>query len=140
MFDRSDIRAAADAGILTRDQANRLEAFLATRADPVTKAMPEQTENLRFRNNFNDIFITTGIVILAMGLTAITGLFFGPRFWTMVSGGSVGAFGAIILMPVAGVMWLLAEYFGPRVASSVIGLEALFILTIVALRWRGKLT
>ena len=35
---------------------------------------------------------------------------------------------------------LLAEYFGPRVASSVIGLEALFILTIVALRWRGKLT
>jgi hypothetical protein len=114
MFDRSDIRAAADAGIITRDQASRLEAFLATRADPVTRAMPEQTENLRFLNNFNDIFITIGIVILAMGLTAITGLFFGPNFWSMVTGNNAGAFGALILMPVAAVMWLLAEYFGRR--------------------------
>ena len=130
MFDRSDIRAAADAGILTRDQANRLEAFLATRADPVTKAMPEQTENLRFLNNFNDIFITTGIVILAMGLTAITGLFFGPRFWTMVSGGSVGAFGAVILMPVAGVMWLLAEYFGRRRRMLLPSMAAITVFTL----------
>ena len=30
MFDRSDIRAAADAGIITRHQASRLEAFLAS--------------------------------------------------------------------------------------------------------------
>ncbi|MBK8199528.1 MAG: hypothetical protein IPK75_14335 [Acidobacteria bacterium] len=114
MFDRSEIRAAVEAGILTRDQASRLEAFLASRADPVVKSAAATDENLRFLNNFNDIFITIGIVILAMGLTAITGLFFGPRFMSMVTGGSVGSFGALILMPVAGVMWLLAEYFGRR--------------------------
>ena len=112
MFDRSDIRAAADAGIITRDQASRLEAFLATRVDPVTKAMPEQTENLRFLNNFNDIFITIGIVILAMGISAITGLFFGPNFWSLARSGNAGMFGVVILMPVAAIMWLLAEYFG----------------------------
>jgi hypothetical protein len=130
MFDRSDIRAAADAGIITRDQASRLEAFLATRADPVTRAMPEQTENLRFLNNFNDIFITIGIVILAMGLTAITGLFFGPRFMSMVTGGSVGSFGALILMPVAGVMWLLAEYFGRRRRMLLPTMAAILVFTL----------
>ena len=130
MFDRSDIRAAADAGIITRDQASRLEAFLAARADPVTRAMPEQTENLRFLNNFNDIFITIGIVILAMGLTAITSLFFGPNFWSMVTGGNAGAFGAIILMPVAAVMWLLAEYFGRRRRMLLPTMAAILIFTL----------
>lgn len=130
MFDRSDIRAAADAGIITRDQASRLEAFLAARADPVTRATPEQTENLRFLNNFNDIFITIGIVILAMGLTAITGLFFGPNFWSMVTGGNAGAFGAIILMPVAAVMWLLAEYFGRRRRMLLPSMAAISIFTL----------
>jgi len=130
MFDRADIRAAVDAGIITRDQASRLEAFLAARADPVTKAAPGQDENLRFLNNFNDIFITIGIVILAMGLTAITGLFFGPRFWSMVTGGSVGAFGAIILMPVAAAMWLLAEYFGRRRRMLLPTMAAVAIFTL----------
>ncbi|HRK66504.1 MAG TPA: hypothetical protein PKY73_03035, partial [Hyphomonas sp.] len=65
MFDRTDLRAAVDAGIITRDQASRLEAFLTKRADPVAQVAPDQGENLRFLNNFNDIFITIGIVILA---------------------------------------------------------------------------
>lgn len=114
MFDRSDIRAAQEAGILTRDQASRLEAFLAARADPAVKAAASEPENLRFLNNFNDIFVTIGIVILAMGLTAVTALFFGPQFWGMVSGGRATMLGAMILMPVAAVMWLIAEYFGRR--------------------------
>ena len=114
MFDRSDIRAAEEAGILTRDQANRLEAFLISRSDPAVKAAASQPENLRFLNNFNDIFITIGVVILAMGLTATAGLIFGPQFWGMATGGRAGAFGALILMPVALIMWLLAEYFGRR--------------------------
>lgn len=114
MFDRSDIRAAEEAGILTRDQASRLEAFLIARSDPAVNAAAGQPENLRFLNNLNDIFITIGIVILAMGLTAITALVFGPQLWGMVTGGRAGALGALILMPVAGVMWLIAEYFGSR--------------------------
>ena len=35
---------------------------------------------------------------------------------------------------------LLADHFGPRLASTVIGLEALAILAVVAIRWRGRLT
>ncbi|MBA3067166.1 MAG: hypothetical protein FP825_01635 [Hyphomonas sp.] len=130
MFDRSEIRAAVEAGILTRDQATRLEAFLAHRADPVVKSAAGSDENLRFLNNFNDIFITIGIVILAMGLTAITGLFFGPQFWSMVTGGNAGAFGAVILMPVAGVMWLLAEYFGGRRRMLLPSMAAITIFTL----------
>lgn len=114
MSDRSDIRAAADAGIITRDQASRLEAFLSARADAETQATPERAENLRFLNNFNDIFITLGIVILAMGLTAISGLLSGPNAWSMVAGNTAGGVGVVILMPVAAIMWLLAEYFGRR--------------------------
>ncbi|MCA8901021.1 MAG: hypothetical protein KDA53_07190 [Hyphomonas sp.] len=113
MFDRSDIRAAVEAGILTRDQASRLEAFLASRADPATPVATEG-ENLRFLNNFNDVFVTIGIVILAMGLTAVTGLMFGAQAFAVGSGGNPSMAGAIILLPVAGVMWLLAEYFCRR--------------------------
>lgn len=130
MFDRSDLRAAVDAGIITRDQASRMEAFLTKRADPVSQVAPEQGENLRFLNNFNDIFITIGIVILAMGLTAVTSLFFGPQFWSMVTGGNAGAFGAIILMPVAGVMWLLAEYFGRRRRMLLPTMAAISVFTL----------
>lgn len=114
MFDRSDIRAAVDAGVLTRDQASRLEAFLSSRSDPAVAPAASQPENLRFLTNFNDIFVTIGIVILAMGLTAVTAVVFGPHFWSFVSGGRAAGFGALVLMPVAGVMWLIAEYFGRR--------------------------
>jgi hypothetical protein len=132
MFDRTEIRAAVDAGIITRDQASRLEAFLVSRATPDTSAAPVQAqdENLRFLNNFNDIFITIGIVILAMGLTAVTGLFFGPQFWSMVTGGNAGAFGAIILMPVAAAMWLLAEYFGRRRRMLLPTMAAISVFTL----------
>lgn len=132
MFDRSEIRAAVEAGILTRDQASRLDAFLASRAAPEPGAAPVAVpdENLRFLNNFNDIFITIGIVILAMGLTAITGLFFGPKFWSMLTGGNASAFGALILMPVAGVMWLLAEYFGRRRRMLLPTMAAISVFTL----------
>lgn len=132
MFDRSEIRAAVEAGIITRDQASRLEAFLTSRTAPEPGAAPVavQDENLRFLNNFNDIFITIGIVILAMGLTAITGLFFGPKFWSMLTGGNASAFGAMILMPVAGVMWLLAEYFGRRRRMLLPTMAAITVFTL----------
>lgn len=132
MFETSDIRAAVEAGIITRDQATRLEAFLAHRATPPAQALASANadENLRFLNNFNDIFITIGIIILAMGMTAVTGLFFGPQFWSMVTGGSAGAFGALILMPVAALMWLLAEYFGRRRRMLLPTMAAVAIFTL----------
>lgn len=34
---------------------------------------------------------------------------------------------------------LLADHFGPQIASTVIGLQAMVVLLVVALRWRGPL-
>ena len=48
MFDRSDIKAAQDAGILTKDQASRFEAFLAARADPATPVATDAAEYVRY--------------------------------------------------------------------------------------------
>ena len=110
MFDRSDLAAAVEAGAINADAAARLEAFLAARRDPAGTA---DSETLRFLANFNDIFITIGIGILAIGLTALTGLMFGPSSTTLMQG-SVAMAGALVLLPVAAAMWLLMEYFCAR--------------------------
>ena len=65
MFDRTDIRAAVEAGAISDDAAKRLEAFLKARNDPERMLDPE---NLRFLSNFNDVFLTIGIVVLMTGL------------------------------------------------------------------------
>lgn len=111
MFDRSDLAAAKEAGLLTDAQLNRLEAFITQRNDP---AAAGHSESLRFLSNFNDVFITIGIIILAIGLTAVTAVIVGPMVGSLATGGSLAFAGAFILMPVAGAMWLLAEYFCKR--------------------------
>lgn len=108
MFDRSDIQAAIKAGAMSQDQAARLEGFLAARGDPAGESA---AENLRFLANFNDVFITIGLIILAVGLTAVTSTLFGGMLAGMASRGALAWSGILILMPVAGVMWVLAEYF-----------------------------
>lgn len=65
MFDKTDIRAAVEAGAISDDGAKRLEAFLKARNDPERMLDPE---NLRFLSNFNDVFLTIGIVVLMTGL------------------------------------------------------------------------
>ena len=49
MFDKTDIRAAIEAGALSDESAKRLEAFLKARNDPDRMLDPE---NLRFLSNF----------------------------------------------------------------------------------------
>ena len=65
MFDRPDIRAAVEAGAISDEGAKRFEAFLKARNDPERMLDPE---NLRFLTNFNDVFLTIGIVVLMTGL------------------------------------------------------------------------
>ncbi|MEZ6029248.1 MAG: hypothetical protein R3C46_05810 [Hyphomonadaceae bacterium] len=65
MFDRTDIRAAIEAGAISDEAAKRFEAFLKARNDPERMLDPE---NLRFLSNFNDVFLTIGIVVLMTGL------------------------------------------------------------------------
>ena len=54
MFDRTDLRAAVGANILSADQAARLEAFLLSRKDDGAGQAQVGQENLRFLANFND--------------------------------------------------------------------------------------
>jgi len=105
MFDRTDLRAAVEAGALSADQASRLEAFLKARSDPDRMLDPE---NLRFLTNFNDIFLAIGIGILLTGLSFLSG---------SVLGGALGEQKlavTLIPIPVLIASWLLAEYFCGR--------------------------
>ncbi|MEM9842193.1 MAG: hypothetical protein AAF767_06070, partial [Pseudomonadota bacterium] len=109
MFDRTDLRAAVGANILSAEQAARFEAFLLSRKDD--GVTPEQVgqENLRFLGNFNDIFITLGLGILFVGVIALVGTFSAPA----MASGSLMA-GVVFSLPVAGFAWLLMEYFCAR--------------------------
>ncbi|MEO0983099.1 MAG: hypothetical protein AAFX03_10655 [Pseudomonadota bacterium] len=110
MFDRADLRAAVEADIISADQASRLEAFMNRRGDP--KASVAAGENLRFLANFNDVFITIGLVILTFGLTAVFAQMIIGDFDPDIDG--ISRAPALVLMPVAGLMWVLAEYFCRR--------------------------
>ena len=109
MIDRGDLRAAVNAGVLSSEQAVRLEAFLANRARGGDEtAGAGESENLRFLSNFNDIFITIGLIILFGGFAALFGY---------VVGSTVGATGSPILvggamaLGIGGLAWVMMEYF-----------------------------
>jgi len=107
MFDQTDLRAAIDAGVISREQANRLEAFLETRAGGQSASDPE---TLRFLANFNDIFITIGLVLLISAVLLLAGL----MGFSSGAGSSPAVAAATTLLPAAGVAWLLSEYFCAR--------------------------
>jgi hypothetical protein len=118
MFDKSDIRAAVEGGAMSDEAAKRFEAFLKARNDPDRMLDPE---NLRFLSNFNDIFLTIGIVILMTGLGFLSWIASSNIFGLegMFNGDGPGPEAinqfkiAASLVPavlIAGA-WLLAEYF-----------------------------
>jgi hypothetical protein len=120
MFDKTDIRAAVEAGAISDEGAKRFEAFLKARNDPDRMLDPE---NLRFLSNFNDVFLTIGIVVLMTGLgflsaIAVTNVL---GISTMSEPNSIADAQALadklrlalILSPIPLIIgaWLLAEYF-----------------------------
>ncbi len=108
MFDRTDLHAAVSADIITAEQASRLEGFIVSRRNLDEGAEAGQ-ESLRFLSNFNDIFITLGLIILFTGLTALFGTMAAPA----VLSGKVIA-GAMVFGPVAALAWVMMEYFSAR--------------------------
>lgn len=120
MFDRTDIRAAVEAGAISDDGAKRLEAFLKARNDPERMLDPE---NLRFLSNFNDVFLTIGIVVLMTGLGFLSAISVinmlglsnmpNPENLTEANALANNIRLAIILSPIPVIAgaWLLAEYF-----------------------------
>jgi hypothetical protein len=118
MFDKSDIRAAVEGGAMSDEAAKRFEAFLKARNDPDRMLDPE---NLRFLSNFNDIFLTIGIVILMTGLGFLSWIAASNIFGleAIFRGDGPGpddinrfklAASLVPVVLIAGA-WLLAEYF-----------------------------
>ncbi|HVY87232.1 MAG TPA: hypothetical protein VG942_00080 [Hyphomonadaceae bacterium] len=154
MFDKSDIRAAVEAGAISDEAAKRFEGFLKARNDPDRMLDPE---NLRFLSNFNDVFLTIGIAVLMTGLAFLSGIaawnIFGVEAITrgVDSVPSQSAINTVKLamvvtpIPVIVGAWLLAEYFcGKRrlllpsmalslaiVAASAVFMTALLVPTNV---------
>lgn len=71
MFDRTDLAAAVQAGVIEAATAARLEGFIASRRGADSAGDPE---SLRFLANFNDIFISIGLVLLVSGILAFAGM------------------------------------------------------------------
>ncbi|MEM9740449.1 MAG: hypothetical protein AAF829_11320 [Pseudomonadota bacterium] len=105
MFDRSDLQAAVGAGVLDNTTAARLEAFVASRRGG--NALGDG-ESLRFLANFNDIFISIGMVLLLAGVTSLSSSLF------MGSGVPNGITFAAMVLPAMAVAWGLSEYFCAR--------------------------
>lgn len=91
MYSESDIDGAVAAGAISADAAAALRAHIAT-----THAAPAvDEEHFRLLTGFNDIFVSIAIVLLLVAVGQIGTAFARPLG---------GAF-------VAGMAWLLAEYF-----------------------------
>ena len=109
MFDRSDLRAAVGSNILSADQASRLEAFILSRKDGAASTDEIGQENLRFLANFNDVFITLGLVILFIGVSTMVGMIATPA---LLAGNIIA--GVVSALVVGGLAWALLEYFCGR--------------------------
>lgn len=112
---RTQIDAAEAAGIISPKQAKAMRSDLAAR-DPDTmasgtkaprkkpaKPTPDQSgavigdeDNLRFLRSFGDVFIGVGLVLLALGVSALVALMGGGTLFLVAAAGAYG----------------LAEYFG----------------------------
>ena len=105
MFDRTDLAAAVQAGVIDAKAAGRLESFFASRRGADSAGDPE---SLRFLANFNDIFISIGLVLLVAGVLAFAGM--------MNIGDDIpsAATALATLAPAAIASWALAEYFCAR--------------------------
>ncbi len=140
MFDRNDLRAAVSKDILSADQAARLEAFLASRklGQSETDSGAGELENLRFLANFNDVFITLGLFILYLGVSALLGVLAVPG--AIESGFNLGA-ALIYLIPMGALTVVLMEYFCARrrlllpsmfLTVVLVGLASVLVATVRA--------
>jgi hypothetical protein len=95
-----DLVAATNAGIITTDQARRLEAFIAQRGNGPVAGDGNGEERLRLIGGFNDIFVAIGI---------------GLVYWAMLTFfGAGSAEPPVLLGGSAAIAWLLAEVFTRR--------------------------
>lgn len=107
MADRAALEAAAAAGVISADQVGALDSFLNAQAP---KPVIAGEEDLRFIRNFHDVFLATGILLLAIGM--------GVGITTAVSSAKDAAAGSLLVGELAAgaavILWLLGEFFARR--------------------------
>lgn len=93
-----DLRAAVAAGIVTEAQAASLSALANDRSGK-RATLPAEDEPFEFFRGFSEIFISIGLVILLVGVTALLAAF--------------GGFALLTLVPLAtaAIAWWWAGYF-----------------------------
>lgn len=120
MINTDDIRASVAAGILNEKQAAALTALSHSRKG-AREGLAPGDEPFELFKGFNEIFIITGLLILAIGWVGIVAAIFGDNI--------VNFRDAAIWygLPGAGVIWLLSEYFiwrrrmvGPAIFLSIL--------------------
>ncbi len=94
------IKAALDAGIISKDQADRMlgkvGASVKTAAEPVAEIGNE--EDMRFMRSFADVFIAMGLFLLSVGF--------------LIIGRMLG--GSYMFLGGAAIMFLFANHFGRK--------------------------
>lgn len=111
MADRGALEAAAAAGVINADQVGPLHDFLSSSAAGVA-SRPSGEEDLRFIRNFHDVFLATGIVLLAIGLAIGVGVYVSTAGITDPQVGTVTTAG--LFAGCAAIMWGLGEVFARR--------------------------
>ena len=89
-LDPEDLAAAVEQGIIQPGQANALTEILTARA----QQPGARTENFRVVNNFGEVFICIGQVMILSAIASVPFLF-----------------GAITLPVIAVLYWLMGEFF-----------------------------
>lgn len=140
MADRSDLEAAAVAGVINAEQVAPLHEFLVSRATGASgvSALPGE-ENLRFIRNFHDVFLAIGILLFAVGLAIGIGTYVAgtaPDQGTVLTG-------ALCLVAVV-IMWGLGELFARRrrlflPAIAIVCSMTIFAVVAVATLYAGAL-
>jgi hypothetical protein len=139
MAERGALESAAAAGVITAEQVGPLHDFLASQVAGVS-ARPSGEEDLRFIRNFHDVFLATGIVLLAIGLSiAVTVI--------AATSGQPDARAGIVLTGAlfagcAAIMWLLGEIFARRrrlflPAIAIVCSLTVFMVMAAALLYAG---
>ena len=72
-IDQDDLRAGIAAGIISEEQASRLQTLTQSRAG-LRDAMPADEEQFELFRGFSEIFISVGLTILMIGLTTVTSI------------------------------------------------------------------
>jgi hypothetical protein len=104
MSERDALEQAIKDGVVSKEQAEKLTEYMAKGGDPYASQDPE---NLSFLSSLNDVFLTIGLVMLMFGMTLVVGWISAPLL-------SIGVAGPFISLVMAGVCWMLAEYFTRR--------------------------